>query len=235
MNQQSLTSVLKTLIFTFTLFSLSSLQAFSQNEPTCQVLLPEISGTYKGGCKDGLADGKGSAKGQDSYSGYFKNGLPEGNGKYTYENGNVFSGSWSKGVKDGQGEFIYYINGTKYFQKGFWKNGDFIGKTDPNINYKIKSISGIENCTINKLEVNDEKIRISFVNMGVKFTPNNLRVNSSTGQVNQEGKTFVVFNYNYPVICDVQFTIQSSGGDKTCMLSFEILKPGNYEVIITTN
>lgn len=235
MKNQSKSSFTKSIIFTFTLFIFSSLQVYTQTEPSCKVLMPEISGTYKGGCKDGLADGKGSAKGQDSYSGYFKNGLPDGTGKYTYENGNVFSGSWSNGVKDGPGEFIYFLNGTKYFQKGFWKNGDYVGKTDPDLNYRIKSISGIEDCTINKLELNDEKIKLSFVNMGVKFSPHNLRVTSTTGQVNQEGKTLIVFNYNYPVICDVQFTIPSSGGDKTCILSFEILKPGNYDVIVTTN
>ena len=50
---------------------------FAQNP--CKVLMKEISGSYSGECKKGLADGKGEAKGVDRYIGAFKKGLPDGN------------------------------------------------------------------------------------------------------------------------------------------------------------
>ena len=38
-------------------------------QETCKVLKPEISGSYLGDCKKGLANGKGIARGTDGYEG----------------------------------------------------------------------------------------------------------------------------------------------------------------------
>ena len=62
-----------------------------------------LQGTYKGTCKNGLANGHGTAIGIDSYTGQFLNGYPEGNGKYTWKNGSWYDGAWKKGVDDGKG------------------------------------------------------------------------------------------------------------------------------------
>ena len=37
----------------------------------CKVTMPKLSGTYTGGCKKGLAQGKGIAQGVDRYEGQF--------------------------------------------------------------------------------------------------------------------------------------------------------------------
>jgi len=43
-------------------------------------MVPALQGTYDGGCKNGMAQGKGTARGTDTYMGFFKNGLPNGKG-----------------------------------------------------------------------------------------------------------------------------------------------------------
>ena len=53
-------------------------------QTNCKVLDSDIAGSYVGGCKDGLADGKGEARGRDSYVGEFKAGLPHGQGTYVW-------------------------------------------------------------------------------------------------------------------------------------------------------
>ena len=75
---------------------------FAQDD--CKVLIDKLSGQYDGGCKKGLADGQGTAKGEDNYVGAFKKGLPHGTGTYTWANGDVYNGEFKKGLKDGQGK-----------------------------------------------------------------------------------------------------------------------------------
>ena len=50
----------------------------------CKVKVRNLVGTYTGDCKLGLADGKGDAKGIEHYTGNFKEGFPNGNGVYYY-------------------------------------------------------------------------------------------------------------------------------------------------------
>ncbi len=55
----------------------------SANAEKCQVRDQDISATFKGGCKDGLAEGKGTAKGKDVFVGIFHEGdKVKGNGAY---------------------------------------------------------------------------------------------------------------------------------------------------------
>jgi hypothetical protein len=48
----------------------------------CRVAKASISGSYTGGCKNGLAQVKGVAQGIDRYEGQFVKGLPSGTGIY---------------------------------------------------------------------------------------------------------------------------------------------------------
>jgi len=97
----------------------------AQND--CKVLVPELSGTYVGKCKKGLANGNGKAVGKDSYEGRFKKGLPNGNGVYTWANGDVYSGFWAFGHREGEGVFKFKYNGNDSVQDGVWKGDIFKG------------------------------------------------------------------------------------------------------------
>jgi hypothetical protein len=49
----------------------------------------------------------------DVYDGEWKNGLKSGQGLYTFTNGDVYDGEWKNGLKSGQGKFTY-TNGDVY-------------------------------------------------------------------------------------------------------------------------
>ena len=86
------------------------------------------SGTiYKGGNKDGLADGFGTmffSSGAE-YVGYFKKDKYHGKGKYTYKNGDKYEGEYKNDKRDGFGIFNIK-NGDKFV--GNYKNGQRNGK-----------------------------------------------------------------------------------------------------------
>lgn len=213
------------------LFGLHGMEARGQE--ACKVLMPEISGTYKGKCKNGLADGKGKAKGIDTYVGMFRKGLPDGKGKYTYKNGNVYIGYWSKGVKEGTGEFFYSVNGKKSVLRGYWKNGEYVGLSAPDEFYRMTNQTGITNYSIRKLKGDQQQIVISFVNQVTKYIPGDLSLDVSSGKVERQNIRMVVTQFVTPVRCSIHYTIRMANMRKQCFLGFDILKPGNYEVVIT--
>ena len=200
---------------------------------SCRVLVKDIAGNYKGDCLNGLANGKGAAIGKDTYVGNFVNGFPDGKGKYKYYNGNVFTGYWSKGLKNGQGKFIYFIEDKKYVQEGYWKDDNYIGISNPDDFYKITNRLGTEDFEIKKVNDNQAKLKISFYAAMTKYVPDNLKISTSTGQLSQENLNFSIYNYIIPTLCEISYTIKTSRDIKTCNISFEILKFGDYEVVIS--
>ncbi len=206
-----------------------------QTDSSCKVLLKEISDSYQGGCKDGMAEGKGTAKGEDTYVGYFRNGLPEGKGEYTYKNGSIFSGNWSNGLKNGNGKFKSVLNGKTNIVAGYWKDGEYAGVSEPDDEYRITNISRIENYSIRKTASNVNMIEISFEKVMKKYIPRDLSLTLSSGYRIEQNLKIIVQNYTLPVNCSLHFTIPTSGGDLQCNFGFNILKPGKYEVFISNN
>lgn len=109
----------------------------------CKVYDSAISKSYEGECKDGLAHGKGTAKGVDHYVGEFYSGTIHGNGVYTWANGTTYNGEWYRGHRNGIGTFVFkrenisvirtYENvnagkwvGDKYIVKGIFVNSGFL-------------------------------------------------------------------------------------------------------------
>lgn len=96
---------------------------------TCKVLLLNLSGTYKGECKDGLAHGQGEAAGINRYSGIFKYGKPNGAGIYYYNDSTYHAGYFLDGQKEGKGETHYVHKGRPDSTvKGYWSGNEFRGK-----------------------------------------------------------------------------------------------------------
>jgi len=95
----------------------------------CKVLVNALSLNYEGECKGDKADGKGKASGQDSYEGQFKSGYPEGEGKYTWKEGNFYDGTWKKGLREGQGTMHFVTKGKPdSLLTGFWKKDVYQGR-----------------------------------------------------------------------------------------------------------
>lgn len=112
----------------------------------CEVLNPDLKGSYTGDCKKGKAHGQGKAEGKDKYEGGFRNGLPDGNGIYTWANGNQYSGAWSKGKKEGKGKMTFKVNNRDSLVVGYWKKDVYVGQHEfPYTIYaKSKSVGEVE-------------------------------------------------------------------------------------------
>lgn len=95
---------------------------------TCKVLMREISSSYSGSCKKGLADGIGEAAGVDHYKGEFKKGFPNGVGTYIWHTGQTYSGEWKKGLRDGNGKYVIKSADSDSIVSGIWKDDKYIGE-----------------------------------------------------------------------------------------------------------
>lgn len=119
----------KNQIWIFAIAILIAGHGFAQDD--CKVNLESIAGSYEGGCKKGLAEGQGTAKGEDTYVGDFKKGYPHGTGTYTWASGDVYTGEFKKGLKEGEGKLTVNLGGDqKKEQKGYWVNDKYIGESE---------------------------------------------------------------------------------------------------------
>jgi hypothetical protein len=118
------------------------------NAQNCKVLLPSIAGVYEGGCEKDKANGNGKSVGTDRYEGNFKNGYPDGLGRYTWNNGNFFVGNFKSGKRQGEGTMHYVVTGkADSLTKGFYNKDQYIGEYE--FPYVIKSKSfGIKSASI---------------------------------------------------------------------------------------
>lgn len=86
------------------------------------------TGGFIGETVNGIPEGHGGFKSQNSegtvyiYDGDFKNGVMNGTGKITYDNGYEYEGEFKDGLFDGQGKMTY--NGELFFE-GEWVDNNF--------------------------------------------------------------------------------------------------------------
>lgn len=156
----------KTFLFAFLL--LSSF-CFSQNAlGDCKVLSKYFSYGYKGECKNGLASGKGEAKGKHWYIGDFKNGLPNGKGVIKYDAYQTYTGNFQDGYKEGKGEFVYKIkveNDTIFrdsIVKGYWCNDEYTGKSY--VTYKMNPGTTISSYDVSPSKYSGNMVAIKVTN-----------------------------------------------------------------------
>lgn len=212
-------------------FVLNQFKTIAQE--SCKVLKPEISGSYTGSCKDGLADGKGVAEGTDRYEGKFKKGLPNGQGTYTWSTGEVYKGSWKEGMKDGEGKFTFKSNGIDSTRIGYWKNDAFVRKKVQNP-YEVRRTSGIKRSTVTRFG-DGEKITLSIMKNG-----NNNSSLSGMTFFCTSGTTFSVGpkrgyeNVTFPCTVRIIYSTQSSfnAGFISCEFEVEIKTPGIWEIVL---
>ena len=100
-----------------------------ENNQDCKVDLQSIADEYKGGCKNGWANGQGIARGIHRYVGNFKDGLPDGQGTYYFSDSTYYTGNFLAGVKEGKGEFHYLTKkNSDSVVKGYWSGNEYRGK-----------------------------------------------------------------------------------------------------------
>ena len=92
----------------------------------CRVRDAYLRGAYEGDCDERteMAQGKGEAKGADTYVGHFVKGRPDGKGTYTWENGAHLEGAFKAGKANGSGVYVS-AKGVRY--EGRFDNGKLPG------------------------------------------------------------------------------------------------------------
>jgi len=69
-----------------------------------------------------------------------------------FKNGDVYKGNWKNGLKNGQGKFNYTLGGKNYILTGYWKDDEYVGKTNPDVSFRVTALSGIIHHQVEKLE-----------------------------------------------------------------------------------
>lgn len=148
------------------LFILNNLNA--QNSD-CKVLTDSLKGSYTGECKSGKANGNGKAIGINTYEGEFKNGVPEGKGKYSWSNGNYYYGGWKKGLKEGKGELHQFENGKETLVTGFWKKDNYRGEYEHP--FVITNVtSDIGRAQVEKMSSTETTVTVTVQSLGSSTT-----------------------------------------------------------------
>ncbi len=93
-----------TFTFSLSLFTFLSQSAFAAD---CRVIDPELQDLYEGGCRNGLANGTGYARGTAQYQGEFRKGLKHGKGVKTWAWGDRYEGGFVDDRKSGKGMYIW--------------------------------------------------------------------------------------------------------------------------------
>jgi hypothetical protein len=221
---------MKSTLFFLIIIAVSN-NLYSQ-QTDCKVLKLELSGSYSGDCKNGLANGYGIAKGTDTYEGQFKKGKPDGKGKYTWSNGNYYDGDWKDGKKAGKGSMV----SKDTTLTGIWKSDKYIG--EENIPpYKIIRSINISRPSFKKSAEPMNEIRFRIMKAGIdNRSIENLSIVSSSGSTYNTGYTggYGLRNVYFPVNVTLQYTtwnkVESIKID--VIFEFEISEAGFWEIII---
>lgn len=204
--------------------------AFGQGS-TCKVIPASISGSYSGGCKRGLAQGKGISKGTDTYEGQFNRGLPDGIGTYTWANGSVYEGEFKKGLKDGNGRLVTPDSTIT----GVWKDDVYAGKKviPP---YVINSTLSVARSTITKQIGSIPGIRLRLMMGGLDNSQvEDFSLAYDSGDEFRMGPIYGIQNTIFPLRVYVRYRTwnQFHTTQYNVFFDFTINEPGTWEVVLT--
>jgi hypothetical protein len=205
---------------------------YAQKE--CKVLMPEISGTYTGKCKKGLAHGRGLAEGTDTYDGRFLKGLPDGKGKYTWADGRVYEGSWSAGIRNGQGTMIYPRAGGDSIVTGIWKDDEYVGSVLVRP-YQVIRARSVVRSSIRKINDMGSGVRVGIFlagNFNTEIT--DFSMASDTGERFDLGQRFGIQNAIVPYTVYIKYRTWNylHTQQHDVIFDFKINEPGTFEVTI---
>lgn len=209
----------------------------SQNK-SCKVKVPELQGEYRGDCKNGLADGNGSAQGDHIYEGEFKKGYPHGEGKYIWAGDDYYVGSFRKGKRSGFGKHYMIIEGKSSFIEGYWKNDAYIGKEKKTESFTTVRKTGIDRVSYiykgTGAGTNEIMIRFKRGGSGSRSQIYNPSITASSGDLIDQGERYGFENVEFPFKASLSFSAPNKTNSMLILatLSLEIMKEGSWDVII---
>ncbi len=214
---------------------------FSQD---CTVEMQALKGTYAGECKKGKANGKGKALGTDTYEGDFKSGLPDGEGTYTWANGNRYIGHFTNGLKEGKGNFFYKRENAKdSILAGYWLNDKYNGlqETAYKLVYKSRLINDLE---VEYKQDPDNRITFFITNTsgGGFFIDGTEMPKMKIDEIQIISGSYgrLVYNDSHAkktesILEDVVYPIRFKANIGEEQLEMEFKKPGNYLITMRIN
>lgn len=197
----------------------------------CDVKVADLSGSYSGGCKNGLAHGKGIAQGTDRYEGRFSNGMPDGKGIYTWSDGKYYEGQWRDGKREGDGKMVYRDS----IVSGIWKDDTLYEKKVIPPYMIIRALS-VSRYTVTQISKTDNKIRIRFFRGGVENADmGELSLTYTSGNEYQSGSFVGIQNPTFPVDIKIKFSALNYFHTSSFNVIFEftINEPGTWDVAIS--
>jgi len=218
-------------ILIFAIATLFAVNGFAQDN--CKVNLEAISGSYEGGCKKGLAEGQGTAKGVDTYVGEFKKGLPHGTGTYTWANGDVFTGEFKKGLKDGEGKLLNkQIEGQVIEQKGFWKNDEYIGEnqTPYEVMFRSSNVLSIRISEMDNTSNDGDALFVEIQHKGRTQPAPDFGLNVTNGNFQNR---FMVGNANKILVTNFPFGFTLSYLGET--VEIQVYQARSWKILIDFN
>ena len=227
-----LSNITAIILTTLTIISFNPNLLAQENDRSCRVLLSSISGSYDGGCKNGFAHGKGVAIGRDKYEGRFKKGLPNGQGTYTWKNGNIYTGDWKLGKRSGKGSLYSSANGEKI--TGYWKNNEFVKEIKEPV-YRVISPHNIHSVNIRKIsDIQQTRVTVKLRRDG-QYKSNQLELDMAVSSGTESKSTYFIYNsVMFPWKCNISFVAVTrlSNDPIKCKVQVEIDEPGDWEVLV---
>jgi hypothetical protein len=217
--------------------TVSILTVTLNGQDLCKVLMPSISSSYTGPCKQGLADGKGEAIGVDRYVGDFKKGLPDGEGTYFWQTGQIYKGRWRKGLRNGQGEYTIRLAGRDSVITGIWKDDKYIGKKEL-APYVIGYRSNVGRVTCMKIGDDQNYVKYKFSRSGGEsassLTISDLIMQGSSGTENMSYNFTGFERVTFPFEGKIKFSApnETVTAVLNCEVRLTINEPGQWQVTI---
>jgi hypothetical protein len=195
----------------------------------CKVNKLGIEVSYEGDCNKGLAHGEGIAKGEDTYKGTFRKGLPNGYGEYLWANGDIFKGEWKKGLKEGKGELKLIRSGKDSLLIGFWKKDKYVGQYEKAYEVITKTPEIVSVNFINKGEGSE---LILLITKGqTPISPSGLTVTGQYGAGTPVNRATAFRQIEFPWQGSIRFSYNDLGL-KSPELVVKINTPGIWEIRI---
>ncbi len=230
--------IMKNLIILIGILCISSTIVSQGQINSKKVLIAELQGEYRGQELDGLANGEGSAMGENIYIGEFKNGYPHGEGKYIWAGDDYYVGNFKKGKRSGFGTHYLMIDGKSSYIEGHWKNDRYIGKYDNDKGYKInRKFGGIERISyIYKGIGGTNEVSIKLMRSGASKKPLGRSFYANSGDVFEVNRPYKygILNMEFPFTGQLLFYVDSKTGTSLikCELDFELTREGSWDIII---
>ncbi|MCF6170449.1 MAG: hypothetical protein L3J66_05665 [Bacteroidales bacterium] len=221
----------KLLVILFVLFfsGTGSIVIAQQN---CQVLIPAIVGNYFGKCKKGLAHGKGKAIGIDTYEGVFRRGLPNGNGTYTWANGDEYQGKWVDGQMSGEGVLTIKTDKGDSLIAGIWKENEYLGPLPARP--EVIGTEYVEKYRFRRTG-DGSKILIDILINGTDNTNiENFSIIGTSGGEIRLGRSFGYDNVSFPFYCKISYITWNKlhTSKHRARFEFKITEPGEWQVYV---